>query len=55
VNDSNQVINPELLALLVCPVEHAELELVESTLVCSVCGRIYPIVDGIPNMVLDVS
>ncbi len=47
------VIDPELLALLVCPVDHAELELRDSTLVCTECHRAYPIVDGIPNMVVD--
>lgn len=48
-----QVIDPELLALLVCPVDHAELTLDASQLVCTKCGRTYPIVDGIPNMVVD--
>jgi uncharacterized protein YbaR (Trm112 family) len=47
------VIDPELLALLVCPVDHAELDLRDSTLVCTNCDRVYPIVDGIPNMVVD--
>jgi len=44
-------IDPDLLALLVCPVDHAALELKDSHLVCTECGRSYPIVDGIPNMV----
>ena len=48
-----QIIDSELLALLVCPVDHAELNLTESMLVCTKCGRSYPIVDGIPNMVVD--
>jgi uncharacterized protein YbaR (Trm112 family) len=47
------VVDPDLLALLVCPIDHAELELKESTLVCTACGRVYPVVDGIPNMVVD--
>lgn len=47
------VIDPELLAMLVCPVDHAALDLVESNLVCSECGRSYPVIDGIPNMVVD--
>ncbi|MCA9859455.1 MAG: Trm112 family protein [Thermomicrobiales bacterium] len=51
--DTAQVIDPDLLALLVCPVDHAELELQGSTLVCTKCGRVYPITDGIPNMVVD--
>lgn len=48
-----QIIDPDLLAMLVCPIDHAELELRESSLVCTQCGRTYPIVDGIPNMVVD--
>jgi uncharacterized protein len=55
MSDSMQVINPELLSLLVCPVDRAELELRDSSLICSECGRVYPIVDGIPNMVVDES
>ena len=47
------VIDPDLLALLVCPFDHAELELKKSTLVCTKCARVYPIVDRIPNMVID--
>jgi uncharacterized protein YbaR (Trm112 family) len=54
MSDSTQIIDPELLSLLVCPLDHAELELVDSTLVCSMCGRVYPIVDGIPNMVVEI-
>jgi uncharacterized protein YbaR (Trm112 family) len=53
MSEANSVIDPELLALLVCPVDHAELELKGAKLVCTVCGREYPIVDGIPNMVVD--
>ncbi len=53
MNPGTQVIDPELLALLVCPIDHGELELRESSLVCTKCGRSYPIVDGIPNMVVD--
>lgn len=53
ISQGTQSIDPDLLALLVCPVDHAELELRESSLVCTSCGRVYPIVDGIPNMVVD--
>ena len=51
---SSAVISPELLALLVCPVDKGSLALEASTLVCSVCGRVYAIEDGIPNMLVDV-
>lgn len=53
MSSTPHVIAPELLELLVCPVDHAALELRDSTLVCSECGRVYPIADGIPNMVVD--
>lgn len=46
------VISQELLDLLVCPVDHGELELEGSQLRCSVCGRTYPIENGIPNMLV---
>lgn len=49
-----QVIDPELFALLVCPVDHAELTIQDDSLVCTSCGRVYPVIDGIPNMVVDV-
>lgn len=46
-------IDPALLALLVCPVDKRPVRLDGETLVCAVCGRRYPIVDGIPNMLVD--
>jgi uncharacterized protein YbaR (Trm112 family) len=47
------VISPELLAILVCPVDKEELRLEGSRLICTSCGRSYPIEDGIPNMLVD--
>lgn len=49
------MIDPELRALLVCPADHGELtDVVEdSRLECTVCGRRYPVVDGIPVMLVD--
>jgi uncharacterized protein YbaR (Trm112 family) len=46
-------ISLELLDLLVCPVDKAELRLDGTTLVCTTCGRTYPIEDGIPNMLIE--
>lgn len=46
-------IDPELLDLLVCPVDKDPVRLEGETLVCATCGRRYPIVDGIPNMLVD--
>ncbi|HEX2152703.1 MAG TPA: Trm112 family protein [Acidimicrobiia bacterium] len=49
------MIDPELRALLVCPVDHGELRDDEaaSRLECTVCGRRYPVEDGIPVMLVD--
>ena len=45
------MVNPEWRALLVCPVDHGPLEDGDDALICARCGRRYPIVDGIPDMV----
>lgn len=49
------MIDPDLRRLLVCPVDHAELVNDEAAarLVCSGCGRRYPVIDGIPVMLAD--
>jgi hypothetical protein len=40
--------------LLVCPACHAEVDpREENRLVCRGCGRIYPVRDGIPVMLVD--
>jgi uncharacterized protein len=49
----NQVISPSLLAILVCPVDKKDVRVDGTELVCTACGRRYPIVDGIPNMLID--
>ena len=49
-------LQPEVLSLLRCPCpEHGELDLNEvgSELTCQTCGRIFPVRDGIPVMLLD--
>ncbi len=46
-------ISPELLAMLVCPIDRGSLEVKDQALVCITCGRAYPVEDGIPNMVVD--
>ena len=30
-----------------------EFDIIKGKLVCADCGRIYPIVDGIPNLIMD--
>jgi len=39
--------------MLVCPVDKQPFRFVGQSLVCAVCGRTYPIEDGIPNMLVD--
>lgn len=45
------IISPELFALLVCPVDHESLRIDGRELVCTICGRRYPVNDGVPNMI----
>ena len=45
-------LSPELLAILVCPVDHGRLEVVEQGLRCEACQRVYPVRDGVPSMVV---
>ncbi len=47
------MLDPAVRALLVCPVEKAPLRDEPEALVCTVCGRRYPIVDDIPVMLPD--
>jgi uncharacterized protein YbaR (Trm112 family) len=49
------LIHPDLAAVLRCPVDKAELteDIEQSRLVCTVCGRRYPVDDGIPMMLID--
>jgi len=48
-------LDPRLLEILVCPACHGELRVVsdESGLECGPCGRVYPIRDGIPVMLIE--
>lgn len=47
------MIDPELLAILACPVCKTPVQLRDEHLVCEQCGRRYPIRDGIPVMLVD--
>lgn len=46
-------IDAELLAILACPVDHAPVRQEQDRLVCTSCGRRYPVRDGIPVMLVD--
>jgi uncharacterized protein YbaR (Trm112 family) len=53
-------VRPDLMELLCCPLCHGDLalevkqktgeEIVEGTLTCTKCKTLYPIEDGIPNL-----
>lgn len=47
------MVDAELLKILACPVDKAPVELRGDRLVCTACGRRYPIRDGIPVMLVD--
>ncbi len=49
------LIDPALAEILVCPADHGALDEDESAsrLVCTVCGRRYPVRDGIPVMLIE--
>lgn len=47
------MIDRELLRVLACPVCKTDVRLEDHSLVCTVCGRRYPIRDGIPVMLVD--
>jgi uncharacterized protein YbaR (Trm112 family) len=46
-------VDPELLAILACPVDKAPVKREGNYLVCESCRRHYPIRDGIPVMLID--
>jgi hypothetical protein len=50
------LIDEAVLSLLVCPACHANLTLPDpETLVCSGCGRRYPIRDGLPVLLVSAA
>jgi len=48
-------LEPWDIALLACPVDRGAVRLDEGELVCSLCGRQYPVLSGIPRMVPEVA
>lgn len=47
------MIDKELLDILACPACKSDVELKEDKIVCTSCGKKYPIRDGIPIMLID--
>jgi len=46
-------IPQDLLDILVCPLDHAKVNLQGDELICESCGRAYPVRDGIPVMLVE--
>jgi len=47
------MIDDDLLKILACPLCKADVFLKENKIVCTKCGRKYPIKDGIPIMLIE--
>lgn len=47
------MIDQELLKILACPACKADVRLENGRIVCTKCGRRYPIKDDIPIMLID--
>ena len=47
------MIDQELLKILACPACRGEVLLKDNKVVCTKCGRKYPVKDGIPIMLVD--
>jgi uncharacterized protein YbaR (Trm112 family) len=48
-------LDPDLLAILVCPNDRGEIDYLETeqVIVCRTCGYRYPVRDDIPVMLID--
>ncbi len=46
-------VDRELLEILACPVDKSPVREEADRLVCTKCGRRYPVRDGIPVMLVD--
>ncbi len=47
------MIDKELLNILACPFCRADVKLENEKIVCTSCGRRYPIKEGIPIMLIE--
>jgi uncharacterized protein len=47
------MIDKALLDILACPACKGDVKLAEGKIVCTKCGRKYPVKDGIPVMLVD--
>ncbi len=46
-------LDPDLLSILACPVCRGTLTEKGESLACSGCRRVYPVLDGIPQLLPD--
>ena len=53
VSGSNAGFNPRTLDCLACPVCYGKLAVVAAGIACAGCGRVYPLVDGIPVLIAE--
>jgi len=51
--ESTQGLAPEFLEMLVCPLGKADLQAEGETLVCTRCGLVFRIEDGIPILLIE--
>jgi uncharacterized protein YbaR (Trm112 family) len=42
-----------VVTVLACPACHGDLRLEAERLICAGCGRAYPVVDGIPVLIVE--
>lgn len=47
------MIDEELLKILACPACKADVKMENEKILCTGCGKRYPIRDGIPVMLID--
>ncbi len=47
------IFDPSILAFLACPACYGDLRLDDARLMCTACRRAYPIVDGIPVLIIE--
>jgi uncharacterized protein len=52
-NEKAGMIDKKLLALLACPACQGDVVLKDNKIECTHCHRSYPIVDGIPVLLVD--
>lgn len=50
---SSLQIDEDVVSQLACPACAGDLRLEAAHLVCSACGRAYPVVDGIPVLIAE--